>query len=224
MNHIRTRAIILRRTNYGEADRIIYFLTPESGTLSAIAKGVRREKSKLAGGLELFAVCEVTILSGRGELGIVSSARLEHFYGRILYDYARLQLGYETIKQVARAVETVAEPAFFELLRRTFDYLDDEQIAVSLVEIWFRLQLAILLGIGLNVSTDINGMKLVEDTAYRFDIEHMAFAYDDHGPLTTHHIKLLRLLSVKDPKTLSRVSGIEPLLETCLGLVRVATE
>ncbi|HRQ86596.1 MAG TPA: recombination protein O N-terminal domain-containing protein, partial [Candidatus Saccharibacteria bacterium] len=46
----RTRAIILRRTNYGEADRILQLLTPE-GRKSAIARGVRKEKSKLAGGI-----------------------------------------------------------------------------------------------------------------------------------------------------------------------------
>ena len=44
-NDIRTKALVLRRTNYGEADRIINFLT-EQGVIAAIAKGVRKEKSK----------------------------------------------------------------------------------------------------------------------------------------------------------------------------------
>ena len=46
----RTQAIVLRRTNYGEADRILQLLTPE-GKKSVMAKGVRKEKSKLAGGI-----------------------------------------------------------------------------------------------------------------------------------------------------------------------------
>ena len=49
----RTEAIILRRTNYGEADRVISLITPDRGKISGIAKGVRKPKSKLAGGLEL---------------------------------------------------------------------------------------------------------------------------------------------------------------------------
>jgi len=53
MKITKTKAIVLRRTNYGEADRIIQFITPV-GKISAIAKGVRREKSRLAGGIELF--------------------------------------------------------------------------------------------------------------------------------------------------------------------------
>lgn len=52
-NDLHTRAIVLRRTNYGETDRILNLLTPE-GKKSVLAKGVRREKSKLAGGIELF--------------------------------------------------------------------------------------------------------------------------------------------------------------------------
>ncbi|HEU4830668.1 MAG TPA: DNA repair protein RecO, partial [Candidatus Saccharimonadales bacterium] len=93
MKTYRTRAIVLRRTNYGEADRILQLLTPE-GKRSVMARGVRREKSKLAGGIELFAVCDVVIGEGKGELGILTSSRLIHFYGAILKDYDRLQFGY----------------------------------------------------------------------------------------------------------------------------------
>ena len=61
---IRTKAIVLRRTNYGEADRILNLLT-EKGLISAIAHGVRKEKSKLAGGIELFCVSDITAHEGR---------------------------------------------------------------------------------------------------------------------------------------------------------------
>lgn len=54
MKTYRTQAVVLRRTNYGEADRILQLLTPD-GRRSVMARGVRKEKSKLAGGVELFA-------------------------------------------------------------------------------------------------------------------------------------------------------------------------
>ena len=85
MKTISTRAIVLRRTNYGEADRILHLLTPE-GRRSVMARGVRKEKSKLAGGIELFAVTDVVLGEGRGELGILTSARLVHFYRHIIED------------------------------------------------------------------------------------------------------------------------------------------
>ena len=52
---IRTKAFVLKRTNYREADRILNLITPE-GKISAIARGARREKSKLAGGIEMFCL------------------------------------------------------------------------------------------------------------------------------------------------------------------------
>ena len=68
-NGERLRAIVLRRTDYAEADRVLQLLTPK-GRRSVIAKGVRRERSKLAGGIELFSLCDVVERSGRGGLGI----------------------------------------------------------------------------------------------------------------------------------------------------------
>src|SRR5690348_14419421 len=98
MRQYKTEAIILRRTNYGEADRILNVLTPDHGKISLIAKGVRRPKSKLAGGLELFAVCSITVLQGKSDMGVVTSSRIKDFYGDILRDYDRLQVAYEVIK------------------------------------------------------------------------------------------------------------------------------
>ena len=76
---LRTRAVVLRRTNYGESDRILNFLTP-TGKVSALARGVRKEKSRLAGGIELFTVSDVVIHQGRGSLGTLTSAKMLNFY------------------------------------------------------------------------------------------------------------------------------------------------
>lgn len=222
MSSYRTRAIVLRRTNYGEADRILQLITPDQGKVSVIAKGVRREKSKLAGGIELFAVCDISVRTGRGDMGTLTGARLEHFYGHIIEDYDRMQLGYEAIRLINRVSETVTEPAFFELLAQMFVALDDMSLDIRLSEAWFRLQLSILLGVGLNLTTDANGMKLVEDTCYDFDETDMAFSYRPEGRFTTDHIKLLRLLSARNPQVAGQVSGVSALIEDCLYLARKA--
>ena len=76
-----TEAIVLRRMDFGEADRILTLFTPKQGKLRAIAKGVRRTTSRLAGHLEPFARTQLLLASGR-ELDIVTQAegreRLEH--------------------------------------------------------------------------------------------------------------------------------------------------
>lgn len=218
MKPIKTKAIVLRRTNYGEADRILQLLTPDYGKMSVIAKGVRREKSKLAGGIELFAVCDISVIDGKGGIGTLTSARLDTFYSHIIEEYDRLQFGYEAIKQVGNAAEAVSEPAFFELLRTTFASLDSSEINDKITETWFWLQLAILLGVGLNLSTDENGMKLVEESRYNFSEDSMSFVYQEQGRFTTEHIKLLRLLSAQPPHIAQQVKGIEVLIHDCLWL------
>lgn len=216
MRTVRTKAIVLRRTNYGEADRIINFLTPENGVMSVMAKGVRKEKSRLAGGIELFATCDVTIGSGRGDLGILTAARLETFYSHIMTDYDRLQFGYEAIKQVGTAAATLDESAFYDLLEQIFTALNDMSVDVRLAKTWFWLQLAILLGVGMNLSTDTNGMKLVEDAAYNFSEQDHGFVFAQRGTFTSDHIKLLRILSAHDPKVANQVNGLGELINDCL--------
>lgn len=212
MKPIRSKAIVLRRTNYGEADRILQLLTPEYGKISAIAKGARREKSKLAGGIELLAISDVTLISGKSDIWTLTGAKMDTFFAHIVNDYERLQFAYEAIKQVSRAAEQVSDSAFFVLLETALRSLNSADIDLDITVAWFWLQLSILLGTGLNLSTDINGMQLVEDKNYAFDGESMAFWFSQGGEFTTSHIKLLRLLSAQPPEVAARVKGIKPLL------------
>lgn len=222
--NLRTKAIILSRINYGEADRIMQILTPESGRMGVMAKGVRREKSKLAGGIELLAVCDLVIHQGRGELGLIISARLDTFFAHILEDYDRLQFAYYVLKDVSKAAEVLAEPAFYELTKTALSSLNAKNISLNVVELWYRLQMAILLGVGINLATDNHGMKLVQDARYRFDIDDMAFVYDEQGPYTSDHIKLLRVASAQNPHIIAQVKGIDQLIDTACDIGRIAHE
>lgn len=220
MQQIRTKSIIVHRTNYGEADRILHLLTPDHGVVSVIAKGARREKSKLAGGIELFTISDVTILQGKSDMGTLTGARMNTYFMHILDDYAKLQLGYEAIKQVRRAAEMVPEPAFFALLAECFESLNDPAVPGAAVEVWFWLQLAILLGVGLNLTTDKRGQKLSADTRYDFDSGTNEFVESERGRFSADHIKLLRLLSAQTPRIAAHVKGLGSLIEDCLWAAR----
>ncbi|TMF88889.1 MAG: DNA repair protein RecO [Chloroflexi bacterium] len=74
MTTYRERAVILRKLDYGEADRIYTLLTAEHGKVPAIAKGVRRSASRLAAALELFAHVDVQLARGRGQLDVLTQA------------------------------------------------------------------------------------------------------------------------------------------------------
>lgn len=219
MSTLRTRAIVLRRTNYGEADRILQLLTPE-GRRSVMARGVRKEKSKLAGGIELFAVSDVVIASGKGELGILTSARLVHFYRRILEDYDAMQFGYEAVKLVARASETVDEPEWYDVLAEVLMGLDAPAVSRQLVETWFYLRYAALLGAELSLVNDINGKPLLPGARYAYDIGEKGLRESASGDLTADHVKLLRLISAKSLKVLAQIGGVETILPDCWLVAR----
>lgn len=70
-------AVVLRAIRYGEADSVLSILTPEHGRVSAIAKGVRRPKSRLAGRLQPGVRSRVTLVRGRGDLATVRTAHVE---------------------------------------------------------------------------------------------------------------------------------------------------
>lgn len=215
----RTRAIVLRRTDYGEADRILQLLTPV-GRRSVIAKGVRREKSKLAGGIELLAVSDVVVRQGRGELGLLTSARLVEFYRHILDDYERMQFAYEAMKLVAKASEMIDEPEWYEVLSAVLSHLNQPTVNRQLVETWFYVQYANLLGEGLNLQTDVNGQALQEDKTYMYDEHERALRPSEQGSIGSDHIKLLRLAQANPLDKLSQISGTEEVVVECLGVVR----
>jgi DNA repair protein RecO (recombination protein O) len=214
----RTQAIVLRRTNYGEADRIVQLLTPD-GKRGVMARGVRKEKSKLAGGIELFAVSDVVIGEGKGDLGVLTSAKLQSFYRNILKDYDRLQFGYQAIKLVARASEAVDEPEWFDLLSETIAGLDVLTIPLPLVQTWFYIRYAALLGHELNLALDVDGKPLQADATYRYDTSDQGLRVSGTGDITGDHIKLLRLLATRSLSVLVQVGGVATLLPECLRLL-----
>ncbi len=224
MNQIVTDGIILSRTDYGEADRIITLLTPDHGKVRLMAKGVRRVKSKLAGGIELFSVSTLTFVKGRGEIGTLVSTRLVRHYGRIVEDLDRTMLGYELIKQLNKTTEDHPELEYFDLLRQIFEALDDPSVSLELVRFWSAAQLLRLGGHSPNLQTDADGNKLDPAQMYGFDFDHMCFAAAPHGKFTAGHIKFLRLgFAGHLAKTLAQVQGgaalaqdLAPLMATML--------
>lgn len=217
----RTRAIVLRRTNYGEADRVLKLLTPDR-QVSVMARGVRREKSKLAGGIELFAVSDITIHSGKGELGVLTGARLESFFGHILEDYDRLQFGYEAINAVSKASDMINEPGWFEILEQVYMGLDRLDISLQLVQSWFYLRYAEMTGYGLSLERDVSGNVLAAEKSYMYDVGEKGLRLSEQGDITADHIKYLRLMEVKPLLTVAQVGGVDDILPDCWLLTRQA--
>lgn len=218
-NSERLRAIVLRRTNYGEADRVLQLLTPK-GRRSVVAKGVRREKSKLAGGIELFALCDVVVRSGRGDLGLLTSARLVAFYRHILEDYDRMQFAYTAMKLIAGASDGIDVPEWYHVLSSTLEYLDKPEVSRQLIETWFYLKYSTLLGDEINLRTDVAGNSLSPDLLYMYDGAEKSLRQAEQGGIGADHIKLLRLIDAKELAQIAQIGGIDAAMADCWLLAR----
>ena len=218
-NDIRTKALVLRRTNYGEADRIITFLT-EQGIKSAIAKGVRKEKSKLAGAVELFTLSEITLHEGRNnKLYILTSAKMLEHYDQIVYKLPELELASVIIKQVAKNAENSSGPEYFELLKQIYAALN-AGVNPELIETWFWFNLEKTNGEQINLVKDVEGNPLDPFKTYVWDSTESALREQLGGNVAASDIKLMRLMLSSDLKTTSRVKDIAVHLPTLLYIAK----
>jgi DNA repair protein RecO (recombination protein O) len=122
---VKTEAVVLRSIRYGEADRILHLYTSHRGRVGAIAKGVRRTRSRFGGRLEPFFRLNIELHEGRGELLTVTGAQTVDGHARLRSDRRALDAAARACDAVGRLFETSEpHPGVFNLLCRQLTLLD----------------------------------------------------------------------------------------------------
>ena len=112
----RDDGVVLRTQKLGEADRIITLLTRQNGRVRAVAKGVRRTKSRFGARLEPFTHVDVLIHPGRS-LDVITQAEVIRPYGAPLAgDYPRYTTGTAMLETAERFTPVEKEPALRQFL------------------------------------------------------------------------------------------------------------
>jgi DNA repair protein RecO (recombination protein O) len=145
---LKTEAVVLRSIRYGEADRVLHLYTPGRGRQSAIAKGVRRAKSRFGGRLEPFFRLLLVLYEGRGELLTVTAAETIHPHARLREHAGALDAAARACDAVAR-VFADGEPheGVYHLLANQLALLDaDPARATRAGALAFRLKLLLAAG------------------------------------------------------------------------------
>lgn len=106
---VHTEALILRSVDFGESDRILHLLVPESGRLTAIAKGARRSVKRFPGALDLFGHLRVHVERRRG-MARLEGATLLHSFGALRTDPARFAMGCTLLELLDRLAPEGAAP------------------------------------------------------------------------------------------------------------------
>lgn len=218
----KTLAYVTRRTNYGEADRILNLITPK-GKVVAIAKGVRKEKSKLAGGIELFSKIELNLHEGKSDFAIVTSSRMIKYYGNILKDYSRMELAGLILKKINYLAEHSDNPEYYNIVDQCLGELNSDT-DIRLIKNWFILNIKKTSGDEINLYRDTDGKRLTADIRYDWDAGQNAFANNLEGLYGANDIKLLRLMSSTDLKTIKRVKLSEELIKKMTEYVSIVGE
>jgi DNA repair protein RecO (recombination protein O) len=145
---LKTEAIVLRGIRYGEADRVLHLYTPERGRLSAIAKGVRRAKSRFGGRLEPFFRLNLVLYEGKSDLLTVTGAETVAAHPRLREDAAAHDGAARACDAVSRLFgDGEPHPGVYHLLANQLALLDrSPQLATRANALAFRLKLLLAAG------------------------------------------------------------------------------
>ncbi len=200
---LRALGFVLRRTNVGEADRILNIITPQ-GKFAVMAKGARREKSKLAGGIEVFTLSDFNMHFGKSEIGVLTGAKMVKHYSGLMRSFDKIELAGFFLKRINLLAEQTDSEELFDILRQSLEGLN-EGMDSSLVEAWFLLNTVRASGEEINFHRDKDGEKLKAGANYAWDVYESAFFETPRGEFGTDEIKVLRLMITSKLGIIGRV-------------------
>ena len=147
---VKTEAVVLRSIRYGEADRILHLYSAARGRVNAIAKGVRKPRSRFGGRLEPFFRLDLILHEGRSELLTVTNVSTVDGYPRLRSSAAALNAAARACDAVLRLFDSTEpnRPAYNLLCRylALLDEPDPERGAALETALAFRLKLALAAG------------------------------------------------------------------------------
>ena len=150
---LKTEAVVLRSIRFGEADRVLHLYSREHGRLGAVAKGVRKTKSRFGARLEPLSHVSLQYHQGSGELGTITGVDLLRAHAHAREEPYRLGvalIGAETMLRLFD--EQQGNPRAFEALTRFLDLVDElvsrapSRPAVDPLALSFQLKLLWLAG------------------------------------------------------------------------------
>ena len=140
------QGIVLRTMRLGEADRIVTILTQGTGKIRAVAKGIRKTRSKFGARLEPFTHVDLLLYKGR-ELDIITQAEIITSFREIRADYSRFAAGEMILEAADRAIEDrERNTRMFMLLLGAIRRLVDDGSEPGIVADAFLLRLTSLSG------------------------------------------------------------------------------
>jgi len=139
-------AIVLRAYDLGEADRILSLITAGRGLRRAVAKGIKRTRSKFGGRLEPFTRLHAVLHEGRN-LDTVVQAEIVRSHAPLRADFAKFLFGEAMLEMIEKSLhEDQNIPRLFDALCVTLDILEGDVEDPALLLAAFELKVCALIG------------------------------------------------------------------------------
>jgi len=212
MANYKTRGIIIRRSNFGEADRLLTIFTERFGKIKVIAKGARKTTSRLGGNLEPFCLANLVIAEGRN-LDIVCEAEIIECFFAIRNNLKSTHISYYLAEAIDKLTgEHEKHPEVLDLLLEVLNKVG--QINDDLLISYFELNLLSILGFGPEIDRCLACHKILLSEDNFFDSAEGGIVCSHCQPngikISNNAIKLLRFFLKNRLKNLKKlITSIE---------------
>lgn len=212
MSTYKSKGIILKRSNFSEADRIVTVFTATIGKIRAVAKGVRRTMSKLSGNLELFTHSNLVFAKGRNIDLIVGSDTIDSF-NNLRSDLSKTSIAYYIAELTDKLTpDEHKDTRIYELLVKTFRRINQDKFPISnfqfsmvLITRFFEVKLMNYLGYSPELYKCVHCNKKIDSNSNYFSsflggiLCKNCRNYDKRAiRISTDAIKILRFLQKND--------------------------
>lgn len=225
--HYRTLGLIIKRENRGEADQVFTIYTADFGKLEILGKAIRKIKSKLRGGIELFYLSEIEFIQGK-IFKTLTDAILINRFPLLRSELERLKTAYKIAELSDRILEgEEQDEKIWELLNDVFQKLNNLQTAVSNLQFayyYFLWNLLSILGYQPELyrcsvcQQKLSPVKLyfvpeegglICASCFRLNTQNIAGGLErqqkEKGLIHSDVVKILRLIMGRDWETLSKL-------------------
>jgi len=170
MPMLSTPALVLRRSDYSDYDRMVTLFSPQYGRIDAIARGCRRPKSPLLNACEPFTSGEFQLYQ-KGERFSIEQCQITESFYELRTDYDRLQHGVYWLKLLdACVMSDVPMPDLFLISLRALAHLNYSDLPPEMLTMAFEMHLMAQLGYAPRVDSCMKCGRPIDSDA-RFDAE-----------------------------------------------------
>ena len=230
MKIYKTKGIVLRRQDLGEADRILTIYTANHGKVRAKALGVRKVLSKLGGHLELFNIVDLSLVEGKG-LDTITACRSHESFSNLRGNLRKTSLAYYVTELIDKlTLEREKDYRIYRLLKEVFGTLNQrtpqQTDKLYLIVRSFELKFLSLLGYAPQLKKCLACGKLIKPNLNYFSLKLGGLLCTRcrkqdirSTKITPNAIKTIRYLLEKDFSLTARLKLDKPLFKEIRNIV-----